>query len=81
MKIIWSSRQVGLTKRVFDVNLFFSRADRILADWTTTYQASLKIYDSLPPATKPAFFQLVHHPVQASYQLQNMYTAGQCLVS
>lgn len=55
------------------------RAENVLSAWETLYQTSLKIYNSLPSATKPAFFELVHHPVQASYQVANLYLAGKCL--
>lgn len=38
-----------------------------------TYQNSLAIYNSLPSGTQPAYFELVHHAVSASYNLNNMY--------
>ena len=38
--------------------------------------ASTKLYDSLSSAMKPAFFQLVHHPVLASYTLANMWISA-----
>ena len=41
---------------------------------------SQAIYKSLPSGTQPAYFQLVHHPIQASSIVQNLYyTAGQHL--
>ena len=42
-----------------------------------TSDASTQLYNALPSETKGAFFQLVHHPIQATLTLQNMYyTAG-----
>lgn len=42
------------------------RAERWLQEWDTLEKASTNIYSALPKDTKPAFFQLVHHPVSAS---------------
>ena len=42
----------------------------------TTLDSSARIYQNLPAAAKPAFFQLVHHPVQASLILQNMWISA-----
>lgn len=53
-----------------------SRADTVLADWKATSDASTKIYNSLSSDKKAAFFELVHHPVQASYTVQNMWIAS-----
>ncbi|KAG8873762.1 hypothetical protein FRB97_006445 [Tulasnella sp. 331] len=51
----------------------YHEADQVLQDWTATYQASLAIYNSLPSATQPAYFELVHHAAWASYNLNAMY--------
>ena len=48
------------------------RADNVLAEWAKLEVASTTIYSSLPSATKPAFFQLVHHPVIASNNLAKL---------
>lgn len=37
---------------------------------------STRIFNTLPAATKPAFFQLVHHPVQATLTLANMWISA-----
>ncbi len=49
----------------------------MLADWKSLSDLSTSIYNSLSSEKQPAYFQLVHHPVQASYTLSNMWiTAG-----
>jgi hypothetical protein len=54
------------------------RSDNVQAAWNTLQAASTAIYNKLPEATKPAFFQLVHHPVLASANLGNLLIlAGQ----
>ena len=54
--------------------IFFGevRADNVLAEWAKLEVASTIIYNSLSSATKPAFFQLVHHPVIASNNLAKL---------
>ncbi|KAF8154169.1 hypothetical protein B0H34DRAFT_720746 [Crassisporium funariophilum] len=44
----------------------YREADNVLAAWETLEAASTSIYNSMSSAMKPAFFQLVHHPVIAS---------------
>lgn len=39
-------------------------------------ESSTRLYNALPSEAKAAFFQLVHHPVQATFTLQNMYYAA-----
>lgn len=51
----------------------YREADNVLAMWNATITSSTKIYNSLPENTKPAFFELVHHPVMASATLQKMW--------
>ena len=41
-----------------------------------TAAASARIYKQLPSETKPAFFELVHHPAQASLTLAQMWIAA-----
>ena len=53
-----------------------SRAENVLAMLQATSDASTKLYNSLPSETKGAFFQLVHHPIQATLTIQNMYYAA-----
>jgi hypothetical protein len=55
---------------------FYCRSDNVLAAWNQLQTASTAIYNKLPSATKPAFFQLVHHPVLASANLGNMLIAA-----
>ena len=52
------------------------RADNVIAMLQAASDASTRIYNALPSETKPAFFQLVHHPVQATFTLQNMYISA-----
>ena len=52
------------------------RAETVLAQWEALNASSTKIYDSLSEAMKPAFFQLVHHPVQAGATLTAMWVSA-----
>ena len=52
------------------------RAENVLAMLQNVSAASTRIYNALPSETKPAFFQLVHHPVQATLTLANMWMAA-----
>ncbi|KAJ7866061.1 hypothetical protein B0H14DRAFT_2347693 [Mycena olivaceomarginata] len=54
----------------------YRESDNVLAAWNQLQTASTAIYNKLPSATKPAFFQLVHHPVLASANLGNMLIAA-----
>ena len=47
-----------------------------MASWKTIFDISKGIYDGLKAAYKPAFFELVHHPVAASYNLAQLYIAA-----
>ncbi|KAG9079371.1 hypothetical protein FS749_008573, partial [Ceratobasidium sp. UAMH 11750] len=51
----------------------YHEAENIVAAWGDMLARSQAIYDSLPSGTKPAYFQLVHHPIQASSIVQNLY--------
>ena len=53
-------------------DFFGVRADNVLAEWAKLEVASTTIYNGLSSATKPAFFQLVHHPVIASNNLAKL---------
>jgi hypothetical protein len=48
----------------------------MIAGWDDLVSRSTKIYNKLPSGTKPAFFELVHHPVQASATLGKMWIAS-----
>lgn len=54
----------------------FFRAENVLAAWSRLNQSSTTIYNSLSSDKKPAFFQLVQHPVMASTVLGNMWIAA-----
>ena len=56
--------------------LLNNRADNVLSSWKIIYDISLSIYNSLPSAYKPSFYQLVHHPVSASYNLARIYISA-----
>ncbi|KIY44327.1 hypothetical protein FISHEDRAFT_51503 [Fistulina hepatica ATCC 64428] len=56
----------------------YREADTVLYEWDVLENASTSIYDSLADEMKPAYFQLVHHPVLASSNLGRMLIyAGQ----
>ena len=53
-----------------------NRADGILEMLETTLTSANKIYNKLSSNKKPAFFQLVQHPVHASTILANMWISA-----
>ncbi|KAG8908462.1 hypothetical protein FRC00_011221, partial [Tulasnella sp. 408] len=66
---LWNSTTYSL--------LDYREAENYIAGWKATYDASNSIYSGLPSGTKPAYFELVHHAVSASYNLAQLYvTAG-----
>lgn len=52
------------------------RAENTLADWDAVEAASTSIHDALPEDTQPAYYQLLHHAVIASANLQRMLIAA-----
>ena len=52
------------------------RAETVIGALQSAVDASTRIYNSLPSSAKPAFFQLVHHPAQASLTLANMWVSA-----
>ncbi|OBZ74369.1 hypothetical protein A0H81_05491 [Grifola frondosa] len=54
----------------------YREAENVLAGWESLSNASTRIYNSLSSSMQPAFFQLVQHPVQASYTLANMWISA-----
>ncbi|KAJ6476888.1 hypothetical protein C8R45DRAFT_906591 [Mycena sanguinolenta] len=54
----------------------YREAENVQAAWNQLQNASTAIYDKLPSAVQPAFFQLVHHAVLASANLGNMMIAA-----
>ncbi|EJT96994.1 hypothetical protein DACRYDRAFT_59782 [Dacryopinax primogenitus] len=51
----------------------YGEAGHILDTYAVLNATSWAIWNQLDPAFQPAYFQLVHHPLQASYTLQKMY--------
>ncbi|KAK7045404.1 hypothetical protein VNI00_007657 [Paramarasmius palmivorus] len=51
----------------------YREADNVLAAWDNLLDASTAIYNKLSDDFKPAFYQLVHHPITASQNLGKMY--------
>ncbi|ESK93287.1 glycoside hydrolase family 115 protein [Moniliophthora roreri MCA 2997] len=51
----------------------YREAETVISAWDKLANASTAIYDKLSDDYKPAFFQLVHHPVLASQNLGKMY--------
>lgn len=45
----------------------YCEAERVLDDWGDLTDKALAIYQKIPDSSKPAFFQLVLHPIKASY--------------
>jgi hypothetical protein len=50
-----------------------NRADDVVAEWDKLVGISTDIYNSLPDDYRPAYFELIHHPVIASRTTQVMY--------
>ena len=44
-----------------------------MKDFETLNATSTSLYNSMPESMKGAFFELVHHPVQATYTLAKMW--------
>ncbi|KAI0742875.1 hypothetical protein C8Q80DRAFT_1273468 [Daedaleopsis nitida] len=44
--------------------------------WNATVYSNGGLYNKVHHATRPAFFQLVHHPVQATYTLADMWLSA-----
>ncbi|KAI0946298.1 hypothetical protein AcV7_010311 [Taiwanofungus camphoratus] len=54
----------------------YREAENVLAMWQATNESATRILNSLPSDMLPAYFQLVYHPVQASYTLANMWISA-----
>ncbi|KAK0189365.1 glycoside hydrolase family 115 protein, partial [Armillaria mellea] len=50
----------------------YREAENVVSAWDALVGAATRIYDQLSEETKPAFFQLVYHPVVASTNLGKM---------
>jgi hypothetical protein len=64
-------RTIGVIACQVSYSIF--RAETVVATWKDMLIRSESIYKSLPSETKPAYFQLVHHPIQASSIVQELY--------
>lgn len=70
--LLGHSRLVGLRKHEsIEAETFsifnYCEAERVLDDWGDLTDKALAIYQKIPDSSKPAFFQLVLHPIKASY--------------
>ena len=54
----------------------YREADRVLADYQRLADSARALHERLPAARRPAFFQLVLFPVEASANLLEMYVAA-----
>ncbi|KAF9883989.1 hypothetical protein FE257_002430 [Aspergillus nanangensis] len=55
----------------------YNEADKVLKEWEQLVKDAQKVYNSLSPAARPAFFELVLHPCTAGYIVTNIHiTAG-----
>jgi hypothetical protein len=66
------TRTVGRRKyELTDINTYniinYEEADRVLSTWKGMADAAASIYESLPDETRPAFFEMVYHPVTAGF--------------
>ncbi|KAH7910771.1 hypothetical protein BJ138DRAFT_970832, partial [Hygrophoropsis aurantiaca] len=51
----------------------YREAEIMLQEWDSVLNASTVLYNSVSSAMKPAFFQLVQHPVEASHTVATMW--------
>jgi hypothetical protein len=57
--------------------IHYQEADRVLAEWQSLVDQAEKIYESLPPNMRDAFYELVLYPTKASALVTEIYiTAG-----
>ncbi|KAG2412534.1 hypothetical protein HFD88_010091 [Aspergillus terreus] len=55
----------------------YHEADNVLQEWADLVKDAQKVYDSLRPAARPAFFEMVLHPCMAGYVVTDIHiTAG-----
>ncbi|KAI0324107.1 hypothetical protein GY45DRAFT_1331893 [Cubamyces sp. BRFM 1775] len=54
----------------------YREAETIVDELNNMVTTSTRLYNSLPSAMQPAFFELVHHPVQATATLTNMWVSA-----
>ncbi|KAL1652346.1 hypothetical protein SLS58_000473 [Diplodia intermedia] len=54
----------------------YEEADNILAEWQDLANDAQSVYDSLPTAAQPAFFQMVLHPVLAGGNIYDIHISA-----
>ncbi|KAK1147750.1 ATP synthase mitochondrial F1 complex assembly factor 1 [Aspergillus melleus] len=55
----------------------YNEADNVLLGWEKLVKDAQQVYDSLRPAARPAFFEMVLHPCMAGYVVTDIHiTAG-----
>lgn len=64
-----------ITPETFSIENY-READRIIGEWKQLYEKARAIYDRLPESHKSAFYQLALFPIEASYNLNEMYVAA-----
>jgi hypothetical protein len=64
-----------LTPETYSVENY-READRIVEEYKLLEERSEKIYDKLPDDFKPAFYQLVHSPIEMCANLNEMYVSA-----
>ncbi|KZT61136.1 glycoside hydrolase family 115 protein [Calocera cornea HHB12733] len=68
-----SRRKPELVNATTYTSINYGEADNILAAYAAMNETSTMIYNSVPQNMQAAYFQLVHHPLLASYTMQKMY--------
>ena len=56
--------------------LYYHEADRVVAEYNALVSRSQKLSDSLQPEQKDAYFQLIHYPILACANLNEMMVAA-----
>lgn len=73
-RLIALRKQEHIERETFSI-LMWHEAEVILSRWGAITEDAEKIYAEIPAAQKSAFFQLVVHPVKASYTYNLLRTA------
>jgi hypothetical protein len=62
---------------LLDASIFsvvnYNEGDNVLKEWEVLVSDAQKIYDALPAAAQPGFFELLLHPCKAGYILYQLY--------
>jgi hypothetical protein len=51
----------------------YREADLVMADWNALLARAVRLASVLPAEQRDAFYELVHHPIEASANLQDLY--------